>query len=199
MAGPTGAAPTVPGVPGGAARPGAAPGQPGAAVVAQKPRSRPDPFKPWWTVKPPPPPNVLTFTEPVRIARFDTAEPDKQQGVEIKEVPNRRVAGILSGNGIYALVEGPEGQTVVKPGDPLGDYRVDSIRDDSVVLKRTEKIGNLTRTYTQVVPLTDQGATTRFSGPAPGAPGGPGMAMPGRPSVPRRGGGKIDDGGEGLE
>ncbi len=95
----------------------------------------------------------------------------------MEEVPNRRVAGIGTGEGVYALIEGPEGQTVVRPGDTLGDYRVEAIKARSVVLKR--KVGNVT--YTQEVPLTDVGsmARTSFVGGMRGAPGGAGMLFRG--------------------
>ena len=116
--------------------------------------------------------------QPARIATFESSIPKPKPGVEIKEIPNRRVAGILSGNGVYALVDGPEGQSVVKPGDTLGEYRVASINSDSVTLKRTVKYGDTSQTYTQVVPLTDvgtnMGAMVGAPGPAMGAGIGPG-------------------------
>jgi hypothetical protein len=124
---------------------------------------------------------------------------DVQPNIEIQEVPNRRVAGILSGDGVYALVEGgPEGPSVVKPGDMLGEYRVASINDDSVLLRR--QVG--TQTFTQRVPLTDVGSTavTTFSpsvgGPGfiPGVPGG----VP-RPAGAGRGGGGSAIGGKDEE
>ncbi len=149
------------------------------------PQHRPDPFRPWWpNVNPPPP--VLSFVSPVRIAISDSAAPENQPGIEIKEVPNQRVAGILSGNGVYALLDGPEGQTVVKPGDPVGEYTVASINPDSVVLKREVKNGQFKQTYTQVVPLTDQGSNmgARMSGPSgAGMMGGSGMSGPRGPGM----------------
>lgn len=168
---------------------GAAPATGGAQVAAATPKDttppphRPDPFKPWWDATPPPPP-VLSLIQPVRLAIPDSGRPEIQPNIEIQEVPNRRVAGILSGDGVYALVEGgPEGPQVVKPGDMLGEYRVASIDDDSVLLRR--QVGR--QTFTQRVPLTDVGSTTvaTFSPPAGGI-GGPGVPTRG---IPGRGGG----------
>lgn len=146
--------------------------------TAPAPGYRQDPLKPWWDTSPKPPP-VLSLVTPVRLAAANTAQQEKPEGVEIQEVPNRRVAGILTGNGIYALIDDfGGGATVAKPGTVLPDgYVVSTIKSDSVVLKK--KVDN--RTYTQVVPLTDAGSSaTRFSAPGAGAPGGPGLQMPGR-------------------
>jgi hypothetical protein len=121
---------------------------------------------------------VASIVPPVRIALLDSATPVARPGVEIREVPQGRVAGILSGNGVYALIESPDapqGQAVIRPGDMIGEYRVASINPDSVTLKRTVKVGDRTETYTQVVPLTDIGAMTQQFSPGAGAPGGPGM------------------------
>jgi len=183
--------------------PGSGAGEP--AVIASKPPTdttmpahRGDPFKPWWPTAAPPP-NPLSVVEPVRIAIYNTAAETKPPGVEIQEVPTRRVAGILTGNGVYALLDNyGGGGEVVKPGQVLQDgYRVDAINANSVVLKRT--VDN--RTYTQVVPLTDAGSVTQYAAPA-GARGGPGMAgmsgapggMSGRPRqgmIPGAGGGGL--------
>ena len=161
-----------------------APGAPGAAQVASNrvpPAHRADPFRPWWNSTPPPPP-VISFVPPVRIAANLNIEPPRA-GIEVREVPQGRVAGILSGNGVYALIESPyadQGQAVIRPGQMIGEYRVASINKDSVTLKRTVRVGDRTETYTQIVPLTDIGAMQQqFSGPTPGGPGGAGMFGPG--------------------
>jgi hypothetical protein len=158
---------------GGARGSGAAAAPPVKLADTAPPAHRPDPYKPWWVTPPPP---VLSTVPAVRIAALDTALRPERNEVEIKEIPNRRVAGILSGHGVYALLDGPEGQQVVKPGDSVGDYRVDSINSDSVTLKKVVKVGETTQTYTQVVPLSDIGTNTgtQFS-----APGGVGMRRPG--------------------
>lgn len=175
---------------GGGAQP-AAPAQGAAPKETARPSARrADPFAPWWDSTPPPPP-VLAQIPMIRIATFKV-EPPPEVPVEIIETPTRRVAGILSGQGVYALVEGPEGQTVVKPGDMLGDYRVESINATSISLKR--KVGN--RTYRQTVPLTDIGSSNvpRFGGGAPFPPGGPGPGFGG--GLPGAGGGGGGRAGE---
>jgi hypothetical protein len=128
--------------------------------------------------------------EPYRIATRETGVKPPEEKVEVQEVPNRRVAGIATGSGVYALVEGPEGQTVVKAGDTLGDYRVESIRSRSIVL--TRKVGNVS--YTQEVPLTDVGSQRVAAGGPAGGPGGAGMMFRGG-GAPQGGGG----GGVGAE
>jgi len=145
-----------------------------------------DPFAPWWNTVPPPPP-AITLVEPYRIATRETGYKPPEQKIEIQETPDQRVAGIATGLGVYALLEGPSGQVVVRPGDMVGDYRVEAIRSRSVILKRV--VGNVT--YTQEVPLTDVGSTRArpFIGGAPGAPGGSGMMFRGGADMPNRGGG----------
>lgn len=178
------------GGPMGAAAPAAAPSKPPKAVTP--PPHRGDPFAPWWDTTPVPPP-VLSYTSPIRIAVTESARPEEAPGVDIQEVPSRRVAGILTGSGIYALVDGgPEGPVVVKPGDMLGDtgYRVTSINASSITLRR--KVGN--QTYTQIVPLTDAGSSLP-QGARPGGIGG--SAMPGFSGPPPGVGGGAPRGGKG--
>ena len=168
---------------GGGGQQAAATGGPPPKDQTPPPGARPDPFRPWWDTTPIPPP-VLSFTAPIRIASPNTAVVVNQPGIEIQEVPNRRVAGILTGNGIYALLDGGPGDPmVVKPGDVTADgYRVIMINSSSVTLKKTVN----TQTFTQVVPLSDAGATTQMSSPTSGfSPGGLG----GPAGLGRRGGG----------
>lgn len=173
----TGVAPGAPGAPG-AQQPGTA----GTMASAAAPGARQDPFKPWWP--PPPPPPAITLVSPIRIARMDVTQPPTET-IRIQEVPDRRVSGILTGSGVMALLEGPEGPQVVRPGDMVGEYRVEQIESTSVTLKR--KVGN--QEFTQVVPLTDAGSTTRpaTGGGAPGGAMGPG-GVPGLPGLPGAGG-----------
>jgi len=154
---------------GGTTETAGAPAAAGPKVTTRPPSTRPDPFKPWWSTTPPPPP-AITLVEPYRIATRESVIRPPEEKIEVAEVPNRRVSGIATGQGVYALIEGPEGQSVVRPGDMLGDYRVEAIRSRSVILKR--KVGNVT--YTQEVPLTDVGSQLRT--PYVGMRGGPGGA-----------------------
>jgi hypothetical protein len=160
----------------------------GPKVTTKPPNARPDPFAPWWSTVPPPPP-AITLVEPYRIATRETGIKPPEEKVEVQEVPNRRVAGIATGAGVYALVEGPEGQTVVKAGDMLGEYRVESIKARSIVL--TRKVGNVS--YTQEVPLTDVGSQRSAVTGRAGGPGGAGMMFRGGGAPPMRG-----DGGGGV-
>jgi hypothetical protein len=160
-------------------------------VTSKPPGVRPDPFAPWWSTTPPPPP-AITLVEPYRVATRESVVRPPEEKVEVEEVPNRRVAGIATGQGVYALVEGPEGQNVVRPGDMVGEYRVEAIRSRSVILKRT--VGNVT--YTQEVPLTDVGSQVRatYVGGMRGAPGGAGQIFRGGAGAgyaPPAGGGGI--------
>lgn len=169
---------------------GAMGGQP-TAVAATPPAGNPpahrmDPFKPWWPTDPIPPP-VLSVIAPARFANIGTAAIASTPEIHIRETPNMRVAGILSGNGVYALIDGPGVQQVVKPGDLVGEYRVESINPDSVTLKRKEKLADATRTYTQVIPLTDIGSNMGAIMSAPGQ-GGFGPGAPGRGGGGRLGG-----------
>jgi hypothetical protein len=196
-------------VPGGPAMPMGAPGGPGGSgssingmmgapgnsaggqqAAAGKPAgtpppgSRPDPFRPWFSTTPPPPP-VLAMIDPIRIASSNTVRKDPPPNVTIQEMPTRRVAGILTGNGVYALLDDGSGvQQVIKPGDLLDDgYRVAQINSTSVTLRK--KVGP--QTFTQVVPLTDAGSTPQFGGPGGGMPMGPGGGQFGPPGGGRRG------------
>lgn len=157
----------------------------GAPKVTSRPSStRQDPFKPWWNAVTPPPPAIELIQPDIR--RIATRESVVAPGVsvDVQEVAQYRVAGIATGTGVYALLEGQGAMTIVRPGDEIGGYRVASINGDSVTLKRS--IGN--NTYTQVVPLTSAGSTTTVGGPGVGR-GGPMGGMMGGPGMGRPGGG----------
>jgi hypothetical protein len=175
MGGPTTAGAGLPGAAG--TQPNAAAGAAGTTVAGSgpPPGARPDPFRPWFNTIPPPP-AVLTLVDPLRIATPDSSPPVNPPGVDVQEVPSRRVAGILTGNGIYALFD--DGM-VVKPGDLVDDYRVTMITKNAVTLKK--KVNN--QTFTQVIPLSDAGSapSSQMSSPGSSAPrGGPSGMFPGR-------------------
>ena len=187
MGGPTGPGATKNGIfansPPGAKTP-STPAVPGtkSGVVAIHHRS--DPFLIGWKKKPLPPP-VFALVEPMRIASADIVAPPPPNTI-ITEVPSRRVSGILTGDGVYAVLENNAGDTeIVKPGSITSDgYRVVAINSDSVKLQR--KDGNLIRT--QTVPLSDAttvtvtpanyggyggyGGAPGYNGPPPGVGGG---------------------------
>lgn len=175
----------------GAARSAAATKAP-AQVASTGPTTVPhnaDPFYVTWR-KAPPPPNVFDTVQPIRLAAAFVPTPPSP-GTEVREVPSRRVSGILSGDGVYAILESGQNVEIVKPGFVTDDgYRVVSINADSVRLER--KDGNIIRT--QDIPLSDVpiGQTTNMGpmnggGNAPFMGGRPGMggapSMGGRPGM----------------
>lgn len=180
----------------------AAAGQPGAkdgkTVAALPYNPRRDPFFVPWRV-PPPPPNIFTEVQPLRVATYNVVTPPPVDTV-VREVPNRRVSGIMSGDGVFAILEsGSSDPEIVKPGVVTSDgYTVVSINSDSVKLQKKE--GNII--YTQIVPLSDLptnpsagGMGGRLGGGAPGSMGGFG----GGPSIgnsTRGGGGNVGNAGE---
>ena len=165
--------------------------QPGAAgtQTASVPKNSRDPFKIEWHKMPPPPyvfsdPNI----QPLRVASADVEVPPVGD-VTVREVADRRVSGIMSGDGVFAILESPGGDPeIVKPGSQTRDgYRVVSISADSLKLQR--KDGNIVRT--QVVPLTDQGVGgQQMAGGGMFGGGGGGMrgGMPGSGGMPFPGG-----------
>jgi len=187
-----GAAKRDPFAPGAAGR-GAAPARP---VVSFPSRKGFDPFYPTWHVIPPPP-DVFTEIQPIRVAG-PSVDPPPEEPVVVREVADRRVSGIMSGDGVFAIIEQNGASEVVKPGGTTADgYRVISINDDSVKLQKKE--GNVLRT--QVVQLSDiqTGANTQSFG-RPGnfgqgrTPGNfPGRPGPGRPGISGAGGGGKSD------
>jgi hypothetical protein len=143
---------------------------------------------------------------PVRLAGPDI-EPPVRQPVTVREEPALRVSGIMTGDGVFAILEQAGKVDIVKPGSSLDigvsggsrTYRVSSIKDDTVTLESVE--GNIT--YQQVVPLSDApiGTTSGsfgggMSGPGRGGfgPGSGGVPGGGRPGM--KGGGGIIPGGK---
>lgn len=162
-----------------------------------------DPFNITWK-KIPPPPDPFIFVQPLQVA--ETTEPTPpEHPVVVQEVPDRRVSGILSGQGVYAILEQDGQSKIVKPGDVTADgYTVVSITSNGVLLRK--KQGDLI--LEQNVPLTDQatsqqngygGGGGRFGGPGGyGAPGPGGMGGPGGYGAPGGYGGAPGPGGYGA-
>jgi len=217
-------APGQPGRPGGAPKPGvgnpggvfgnpkagAPAGPPKPTVKAIPNKKGHDPFFVDWT-KPPPPPYVFDAIEPIRLAPPETA-PIEVKPYEVREEAVARVSGIMSGDGIYAIIELPVGDPViVKPGSSIElpieggqtkrTYRVVSIKGETVVLQAHEGLA----TFTQEIPLSDVPLGSQSGGPRggfPGSGGGPGFGsgFPGSgggpgPGGPRRGGSSSPGGG----
>jgi hypothetical protein len=171
-----------------------APGGPGGApkktVVTFPKKKGFDPFFPTWT-QPPVPVDPFDLVPSLRVASIGVQAPPEQP-VQVREVADRRVSGIMSGDGVFAIIEQNGSSEIVKPGGTTSDgYRVIAINDDSVKLQKRE--GNVIRT--QIVQLSDiqtGGPTQNFG--RPGMSGSPGMiGGPGRPGF----GGRPGRGGKG--
>lgn len=142
-----------------------------------------DPFYIPWTV-PPPPPYVFDKILPVRLADPDVEPPPTKQ-VTIREEPALRVSGIMTGDGVFAILEQSNKVDIVKPGSSIDigvstgsrSYKVVSIMDQTVTLESVE--GKVT--YRQEVPLSDApiGTSVASFGQTGGAPRGPGPGGPG--------------------
>ncbi len=176
----TPAASTSPRASTGSGAPSGFPGAPGqdAAASAGPPRvataktpafgARKDPFYVDWKQLPPPP-NVFEEVQPIRVATTDVATPIERP-VTIREVSPYRVSGVMTGDGIFAILEGVGQPEIVKPGSKLPNgYSVVAINEDSVRLEKKE--GKIT--YVQTVPLSD--------GPSTGPAGGGGRSGYGPP------------------
>jgi hypothetical protein len=173
----------------------AAPAGPPKPVTKSIPnRKGYDPFYIKW-VQLPPPPYVFNDVEPIRLAPPEVMVPPVKP-YEVREEAVARVSGIMSGDGIYAILELPQGDPlIVKPGSsvelPIAGgqtkrtYRVVSIKGETVVLRSKEGLA----TFTQEIPLSDVPLGGASAGPRGGAPansgfpgsgGGPGRGGPGR-------------------
>ncbi|CCW35120.1 hypothetical protein CTKA_02797 [Chthonomonas calidirosea] len=169
-----------------------------------------DPFLVTWKKKPLPP-DVFAEVQPLQVADT-TVQAPPEKPVVVQQVPDRRVAGIMRGNGIYAILEQNGQSEIVKPGSLTSDnYRVLTITDDAVKLEKRE--GNLI--LVENVKLSDLQTAAQTMGTTPypgyrgypgyggypgypGAPGGmgrPGLPRPGAPSF-GGGGGNVPGGSD---
>ncbi len=201
------------------AAPGGTAAAPGLPLVTPAPQRvlvyrgrRQDPFFIDWKL-PVPPPYVFDEVEPIRVASAGVVAPPSQP-VEVREQPEMRVSGIMTGDGVFAILESGGKVDVVKPGSsvdiPVGGqtnrtYRVVSITKEKVRLR--SQVGNYI--YTQEVPLSDVAVGTParmgmggpggpgggFGGPGSGGPGGGFPGQGGRPFGPGGGGGVSGKGG----
>lgn len=168
--------------------------------VAEAPKGEPpskyrvDPFKPLpWEADVSKPP-ILSVVPPVRLQPLPTGQPKEEEGEDVlPPQPYRRVAGIMWGQSVAAIIE-TQGDLprVVKPGDSIDGMRVARIEPNQVVLstlgKRPQEI-----TVKLGAPITPVQRTFPGVGGMPGGvPGVPG----GVPGVP--GGGMGAPGGAGL-
>lgn len=196
--------------PGGSARPGAASAAPEQARILVYSGRRKDPFLIDWKL-PVPPPYVFDEVEPIRLASVAVETP-RTEPYEVREQPEMRVSGIMTGDGVFAILEsGGDKVDLVKPGSSVDisvsgqtkrAYKVVSITKDKVKLR--SQVGNVI--YTQEVPLSDVAVGTAsrsggLGGPAgmsmPGGPGGGAAFGPGGvgPGAPGGSGGPVGGGG----
>lgn len=158
-------------------------GKTGTVNMAKLGGARKDPFHYDWRELPPPP-DVFASVEPIRVASA-TIEIAPEKPVEIRETPSRRVAGIMSGEGVYAILDGGASDfEIVQPGTQTSDgYRVVSITSDSVLLRKQE--GNIIRIQTVMFGDAPPNAVARPAGNF----GGGFPAGGGTTGFPRAGGG----------
>jgi len=128
---------------------------------------------------------------------FVLASPPKPPRVELPEPfepqPRRRVAGIIIGTTVSAILE-QEGELprIVYPGDMVGEFRVAAITETGLVLRRSK--GNPREVRVPYEPPGNVGGGGGGGGAGFGGPrGGPG-APPGAP-----GGGRGGRGGRDLD
>ncbi len=161
-------------------------------------RPRTDPFYVDWRQLPPPP-NVFESVEPIRLASTSITTPPAQP-VEIREAPSLRYAGFMSGDGIYAVLEGNGDTEIVQPGAITKDgFKVVSITSDNVLLRKVE--GNVIRVqqvaYGDAPPTVGGGRPAGNFGGGGGSPfGGGGGQFNGNS---RGGGGGGKGGGSNFE
>jgi len=163
---------------------GAAPA--GAVQVASvKPMEtwRPDPFQPIGYK----PPKQVRVTPPIRDFPFEQMFAHRRRGssgnapkAEIQQ-PSRRMAGILLGDRVYAILETNGATQVVQPGDYTTDRLaiVQRIEPDKIVLKTVDEKPRYVTVRMAASPVVQSASSAPApSGPAPGNYGPPGVGGP---------------------
>jgi translation initiation factor IF-2 len=181
----------VPAPPGG----GFAPTPPATMAAVPQPSAARPPFTPRRDPFAPLPEEVEAMQadafDPARY--FVLASPPKPPQVELPEPfepqPRRRVAGIIIGTTVSAILE-QEGELprIVYPGDMVGEFRVAAITENGLILRRSK--GNPREVRVPYEPPGNVGGGggggAGFGGPRgggpgapPGAPGAGGLGAPG--------------------
>lgn len=190
---PAGMPGTTPSTPTNVTVPGAEGSQTDGTQIAQEPTPnqewREDPFATDTGSKKPSKPPVQRLEIPMLGRIFSPPPPPApaSAGQTVVPEPPRRVAGILYGDRVNALIQTHNGFETVKPGDRLIDGTiVERIERDRVILRpvtgpsRTVEI----RLAASVVPLepptttTPSGSSGRPGYPGPGGGGRPGGLRP---------------------
>ena len=166
-----------------APQPPAAPGPPAPAAAQAPPEvqpgpSRSDPFALLFpppppkreTPPPPPPPPLAVVVVGIPPVMVEALPPIRRPAGLLAGVPQRRVAGVLWNDRVWAIIESEKITAVVQPGDVVDGNTVQAISPQGMIL--TSKSGKETE-----VPLRGRG-----QGAAPGSV--PVGAPAGRPTLP---------------
>ena len=177
---------------------GFAPMPPATTATAPQPSAARPPFTPRRDPFAPLPEEVEAMQadafDPARY--FVLASPPKPPQVELPEPfepqPRRRVAGIIIGTTVSAILE-QEGELprIVYPGDMVGEFRVAAITENGLILRRSK--GNPREVRVPYEPPGNVGGGgvggAGFGGPRGGGPGAPpGAPRVGGPGAPVGGG-----------
>jgi hypothetical protein len=168
-------------LPSGVTPPPAPPAAPPQAPTARQPFTpRRDPFAPL-------PEEVAAMQadvfDPMRY--FVLASPPKPPKVDLPEPfetqPRRRVAGLIIGNTVSAILE-QEGELtrIVYPGDMVGEFRVAAITENGLILRRSK--GNPREVRVPYEPARNISGSSGGGGEGGfrGGRGAPGIGIPGR-------------------
>lgn len=172
---------------------------PPPTTMAAQPQATRPPFSPRRDPFAPLPEEVEAMQadafDPARY--FVLASPPKPPQVELPEPfepqPRRRVAGIIIGTTVSAILE-QEGELprIVYPGDMVGEFRIVAITENGLILRRSK--GNPREVRVPYEPPGNVGG----GGFGAGRGGGGGLgAPPGAPSAPGAGGLGAPGGGRG--
>lgn len=196
---PTGQPGAPAGMPGQPGAPAGTPGQPSAAppsqVASVKPMEtwRADPFLPIG-YKPPKQVRVVPRIQDFPFEKLfqHRRKPTKEREVAEIQQPSRRMAGILLGDRVYAIIETNGVTQVVQPGDYTTDRLaiVQKIEPDKVVLKTVDEKPRYVTVRMAASPIVQSPTTPAMpTSPTPTPYGSRGAAPPAPP------GGALPPGG----
>ncbi|MDR3691708.1 MAG: hypothetical protein P4L46_20180 [Fimbriimonas sp.] len=132
--------------------------------------------------------------------RFELPEEKEVQVIPEEAQPYRRLAGVVVGDSVLAIIDMGNGQPfeIIRPGMkiPNSEWTVVSINEDRAILHRDGDVPPHTVSVRLESPPANQTSTAGFGGGAPGnfggGPGFPGAPGGGRPGF---GGGRAGVGG----
>ncbi len=115
--------------------------------------SRPDSFRTFEPVIPPPPPEVVTPLPVAMLGPFRPAQPE-----ETAVLGRRRAAGVMFNERAWAILQEGDKTFIVKPGDIVDGVRISAIGRDAIYVTDAEG-----RRWE--VPLRGTGPSTEMRGP----------------------------------